>query len=373
MNYLSKFSFFVLVCFFSLIQSLQASNHSRHNRIGGSGGEPSTTSCPQNMYAVGLRVKHNDHEIYSLQLLCRAVSGVTYRAVGRVESMPWTPVRSDRSLDVDEVLCNEGEGVLSPRVVGFTNNYLNIWPVVSGLKFRCVNFTPNPFSLMGVDKSFVDKREIGAKFDGRESFTGQGGDGLAGSGFKSIRIHSGGALDSIFISSRLLPWESGLSSRSFTPPARSIGRGTVTPTNNLPDYVVFRQIRNLYRTDKFGYVSKEFCTEKIGVRRVFDLPNISYLVGNLGNVVSPVTEVRIRVDNIERIPRETLDPINPSFNERRFIERDSVIERCVIKTQNSRCRECGGQKAYNDPIIEVMLDPRQLEMEDSEDNNSQRW
>jgi len=208
MNYLSKFSIyfckkinfsiFVLVCCFTLVQSIQASNH---NWVGGNGGHPSTTSCPQNMYAVGMSVKHSRNEIFSLQLLCRIVSGDSYGPVGPVERMPWTRVETDTSsMSVGQVFCKEG--VLDSRVAGFTSRYLDIWPVLSGLKFNCVNFTPvfNRFGkFVRVDESLEKRNPVGAKFDSPEVYTGQPDEGEAVNGFRSIQIRSDGALDSIAI------------------------------------------------------------------------------------------------------------------------------------------------------------------------------
>ncbi len=174
--------------------------------IGGDAGEPYDLVCPNNTYAIGVRVQHDNNVITRLSLQCAAVDLESRRAILRtarwIGPSPSNGSKND-VLIADEYTCPNGS-ILTPEIGAFTENHW-VWTVLSGLELRCDRYTRGGQSNR---RELIGSRNIGPKVKNRinPSRVFLSSLSTAGIGLGGIALKTGYGVDSLDVIGRDLPW-----------------------------------------------------------------------------------------------------------------------------------------------------------------------
>lgn len=399
-NYLNclKNNLFNITILFLFIFSVTANAAGRHNRIGGNGGQSQNIYCPNNQFAVGWTVYHDNNVIIKIKLHCRRVNANTGRATGNVSFSPWS--RSSRpggtsGLRKNWSNCPNGQ-FLSDALSGHTGKALAVYTVVSGIKTNCVSYSNINTAAGTSRKQTGPEREIGPRLSGRRELSSDlkmtliNDKALAG-----LWVHSGYALDSIWSKARQMPWVRQSSRNSSAPnryqqnsPAVST-TPTATPRPDL--YATLRNGSAVWRYSgeyrhplngvRYREVAPSFChggmqsssrpDGSITYSKTFNLPSIHYQITNSGGRTNTGSRATEQFTNTQTIDVPILNS-GQRFN--RTIRRTRQIQRCVINGTHygPGCYECPRSTRYEDPRLIIRVDSTNVMNETDENNNELR-
>ncbi len=371
-----------VMAFTSILGASDAVAQAGSNRIGGDAGTQFNQTCPRDTYAVGIMYWDDGNIIHQLQLVCAEVDPRTGRAIGETRQnspqSPQTRPGGSRWLHRGEQFCPSGSFIASD-MAGYTGQFFN-WRAVSGLEFKCIQFSNVDVDAGTSDIRRASSREqVGARFSGRRYLTNgrirHGSGAIVGDmALNGLTLKTGGVLDSVVARAKIMPWVRRESPLNVPPLIPRVSSGISSPPTSgtssatqQPDLFIGPQI-SLYRVDKFGRVPDEFCNQST-VQASLLLPSrVKYTVFNAGAVRSPQSSVRVRFGN--RTTIQSVPSLEPGAREDIFFDRGTV-RRCLSKI-GGRCTECLKQQRYNDPSLELFVDPNNIIDELSEVNNRLR-
>ena len=352
-----------------------------NGKIGGNGGDQQNISCPQNLFAVGFKVKHDNQVIISIKLMCQGVNRNTGAPTGPIIATAGSRfIRPNVGLTEVTRRCSNGQ-FMKNSLTGFTGKVFSA-TVVSGLRFDCIRYSNINLNTGNSVRRQGQSRSIGPKLTGSARQAGFYDANLRDIGITRLAVRRGYALDSLMVYGAKMPWVIPAPRPSFID-GISIGGGSSSSQPQQDLYVEL--LSDLWRYSgsttvngvRYNAVPRSFC--RTGMRsngnaflntKRFILPPIKYSIVNAGGATnrnSIASEQFVRRGQNITVPRGFA--ANQRLN--REISRGN-IQRCVVQGSGLSCHECAGSTPYQDPTFLVRVDINGALVESNEHNNELR-